>query len=156
MSVAESAQKANKMVSYNQIKSNTYRTIIAGLNQQSIPEGTLLFVNITIEDKTLMGKHLVKLSNAVLADPEGNSVNCIVLPGEILFSETVTLTESDTSKNTIAPSSKETTKFLDRKKIGILILITVITLSIGLIVKKVVKNKNSTLENKNRNKKRKK
>jgi len=152
MSVAESAQKANKMVSYNQIKNQTYRTIIAGLNQQSIPTGTILFVKIAIEDGTLSGKQLVKLSNTVLADPEGNSVNCTVLPGEILFpGDTPSM---DTSDKTPSSSSIEETNYFSAKSIKIVLILTLVLIFIaGLITRQIIKSRKVDTTNKKQIKK---
>ncbi len=155
MSVAESAQKANKMVSYNQIKTNTYRTIVAGLNQQTISEGTILFVKISIEDNTLTGKQIVKLLNTVLADPEGNSVNCVVLPGEILFSGSESLSEKEDKVS--SPSNNEESCTLDFKKVGFIILLSIaIILISGITIRKFMKNKKSNIPSKKQNKKHKK
>ncbi|MGC8737211.1 MAG: hypothetical protein ACP5UA_01040 [Candidatus Hydrogenedens sp.] len=140
MSVAESAKKSNKMVSYNQIKNQTYRTIIAGLNQQSIPEGTILFVSITIEDSTLAGRQLVKLSNTVLADPEGNAVNCNVLPGEILFPGNNTSSDSNHSSPASPPIEETTSSNAKGIKI-ILVLIFVLIFISGIIAIQIIKTR---------------
>ncbi len=155
MSVTESVQKANKMVSYNQIKTNTYRTIIVGLNQQTVPGGTILLVNISIEDSTLKGKQIVKLLNTVLADPEGNSVNAIVLPGEILFSGGESLSEKE--DKTSSPLSVEESSILDSKKVGFVIFLSIFMVFIGvIIVKKVIINKKSNVVSPKQSKKHKK
>lgn len=155
MSVAESTQKANKMVSYNQIKNQTYRTIIAGLNQQSIPEGTILFVKITIEDSTLSGKQLVKLLNTVLADPEGNSVNCTVLPGEILFPGSTS--SMDTSDSNPPSSTIEGTNYFSAKSIRIILILTLILIFIaGLITRQIIKTRKVNTLNKKHGKKQRK
>lgn len=152
MSVAESTQKANKMVSYNQIKNQTYRTIIAGLNQQSIPAGTILFVKITIEDNTLSGKQLVKLLNTVLADPEGNSVHCTVLPGEILFPGSASST--DTNDRTSSPSPIEKKNYISAKSIKIVLILTIVLIfTAGLITRQIIKTRKVNTINKKQGKK---
>ncbi len=123
MNVGDSARKSNKMVSYNQIKTQTYRTIVAGLNQSPISDGTVLFIHIAIEDTALTGKQIVKLTNIVLADPEGNSVNSKVLPGEILFPGGETSPET---QPTGLPTSDAWGNFpFTRKHIGIVLIVIV-------------------------------
>lgn len=152
MSLAESTQRSNKMVSYNQIKNQTYRTIIAGLNQQPIPEGTILFVNIAIEDSTLSGKQLVKLLNPVLADPEGNSVNCAVLPGEILFPGDNS--SSDLSEKAHSPSPIEETNYLNAKSIRIVLILTfVFVITVGIITRQIIKKRKKDAISKKQGKK---
>ncbi|MCX8065518.1 MAG: hypothetical protein N3G21_10155 [Candidatus Hydrogenedentes bacterium] len=82
--LGESAQKANKMCTYNKINSYTCRVIVAGLNRDVLDEGTLVFIKFELTDIPTGGKHRIKLSNVVLADPDGNSVVCVVQPGGIV------------------------------------------------------------------------
>ncbi len=156
MSVAESAQKANKMVSFNQIKNQTYRTIVAGLNQQTIPEGTILFVNVSIEDTTLSGKQIIKLLNTVLADPEGKSIPCTVIPGEILFpGEKLSLNTQDSSTSAQNLNGKST--LFNTRNIGIIITLSITTIFIaGIVTRQIMSNKKTNFTNKKQPQKRKK
>lgn len=153
MIIGSSAQKANKMVSFNQIKSRTYRTIVAGLNQEPILDGTILFVNIAIENQELTGEQLINFENPVLADPEGNSVSCTVIPGKILF-----VNNSDENKKQsenlpdtknqppISPATEKQGRF---KLINIglaIIAIVIVFVAIAIFTKKIVSSQNKKMQ----------
>jgi len=134
MTVGTSAQQAGKMVSFNQINRGIYRTIIAGLNQESIQSGTLVFVHIKFSEGMPQGKEIIKLTNPVIADPEGNSLPCTTFPGEIsTTSESNSTSEPDKqTKNTTPPQQgttidQKTTSNIRNKPI-LFIIITLIIL----------------------------
>ncbi len=153
MLVGSSAQKANKMVSFNQIKRQTYRTIVAGLNQEPIQGGTILLINIAIENQELAGKQLINLENPVLADPEGNSVPCTVIPGEIFFTgnnEEIAKQDKnlpDTNDTSPISSEREKQGIFKLKNIGLAIIVIVIALVlIAILVKKMVSIQSSNTQ----------
>jgi len=163
MIIGSSAQKANKMVSFNQIKSRTYRTIVAGLNQEPILDGTILFVNIAIENQELVGEQLINLENPVLADPEGNPISCTVIPGKIFFvskaEENLKQSENppDTENQPPISSAEEKQGESNLKNIGLTIIaIVIVFVIIAVFTKKIINSQNKNIQTSKFNKKTKK
>ncbi len=113
-----SAEKANKMVTFNRISSDTYRVLVAGLNRERIEEGAIVWVKFELTEPPTSGKYRVKLSNVVLADPDGNSVPCIVQYGAIIFGSS----EQSGSVSSVSNNLPSQTPSGDEKNIGVLLL----------------------------------
>jgi len=83
----QSAQKANKMATYNMLNASTYRVIVAGLNREILEDGPIALIKFELSEVTTSNKYRIKLSNVVLADPDGNSVSSVIQHGTIIVGE---------------------------------------------------------------------
>lgn len=113
-----SVEKANKMATYNRISSHTYRVIVAGLNREGIEDGPIVLVKFELAEPPKSGKYRVKLSNVVLADPDGNSVPCVVQYGAIIFGSS----EQSGAVSSVSNNFPYQTPGGDEKNIGMLLL----------------------------------
>lgn len=153
----ESARKANKMCTYNKLNSYTYRVIVAGLNRETFEDGTIVLVKFGITGLYMSGKHRVKLSNVVLADPDGNSVPCVVQPGSISILNVNSSEDNTTHLSVSFPSTPEQ-DFRKSKNLyfWIFLAFTLALLVIYLIFRKRAGTYNSQNTGKQKTKQRKK
>lgn len=84
----ESSTIAQKQVQYNVISSGQVRVIIAGLNQNSIPGGSIAQITFKVCPSAPAGNYNLSLSRAILSSPTGSSIPVTVVNGTLIVQRT--------------------------------------------------------------------
>ncbi len=86
VSAGESSISAQKQVQYNTISSGQVRVIIAGLNQNIIPSGSIAKITFKVCSSAPAGSYDISLTRALLSSPTGSSVPVTVVNGILIVS----------------------------------------------------------------------
>lgn len=89
ITVGEASLSAQKQVQYNIIFAGQVRVIIAGLNQNSIPSGSIAQISFKICASAPAGSYDISLTRAVLSSPTGSSVPVSVVNGTLVISRSL-------------------------------------------------------------------
>ncbi|MGC9052469.1 MAG: cohesin domain-containing protein [Candidatus Hydrogenedens sp.] len=84
-----SSNSAQKQVQYNIVTPGQARVIIAGLNQNIIPSGSIAQITLQVCASTPAGIYDVSLSRAILSSPIGTSVPVSLINGNLTVQRSV-------------------------------------------------------------------
>ncbi len=79
----EAADAAGKMLSVNMLMPGVLRVLVAGLNQDSIPEGPLAYLLFDVAQDAPPGAYMVWPASAAATDGYGIAMEAHVIPGHI-------------------------------------------------------------------------
>ncbi len=83
VAIGPAAASAGKEVSVNILSAGAVRVLIAGLNQNVIPDGVVAYAMVSVLPGAPPGTYPVNLSDCSLSDPYGIPLPCTAAPGSV-------------------------------------------------------------------------
>jgi len=85
----EAAVQAGKEVVFNALDEGTIRIIIAGFNQDAIPDGVVAYARFTVDEQAPDGAYPLTLEGLLMAGPFGDPIPSEGVSGRITVGETL-------------------------------------------------------------------